>query len=145
VGRAGQRCPYEGKFIYVDRGGRAHFECWARHHFTIPIKEDRAFARASDPETSKEAAASLDGKVTDLEMIALRGLIQLGEATPREVIEYLDEDGQRMTPRFRPLERKGHIRATGEKKKNAATGRRAMVYRATKRGIIAAAKREGGQ
>lgn len=75
-------------------------------------------ARRTDPETSREAAASVDA--AGLEALVLRALHDLGPSTSREVAEHLGRDLVTVSPRFRPLERKGRVRRT-ERRRDRAT------------------------
>ena len=71
-----------------------------------------AYARHSDPDTSHDAAAALEGKkVSRLEAVALSATQSCG---PRgmindELVEITGIDWKTITPRMRPLERKGWV------------------------------------
>lgn len=68
-----------------------------------------AYARTSDPHTSKDAANSM--KMCKLGEEVLNTLMHLGDkgGTSDEIAEILQEDLQSITPRFAPMERKGLI------------------------------------
>ena len=107
-----------------------------------------AWARGEDPETSHEAADALrhSGNVTLLECAALIGLQRSpGYAGTSE--DAAGEVGQResrysISPRFKPLRKKGFIEATGEKRKNRS-GRNADVYQLTQKGRSYLSSQEG--
>lgn len=92
----------------------------------------RALARARDPQTSHLAAASLDSQLPDLERVVLRAVIK-GGALGRTLDETCDETGlDKVTasPRFRPLQRKEHIREA-EFTRAGKSGRQQTVWVAT--------------
>ena len=73
-----------------------------------------AFARATDPQTSHDAARTVD--VTLREAQALKGLSMLGgSGTSRQVAEVVGVDKWSISPRFKPLEAKGRVRRTDER------------------------------
>lgn len=85
-----------------------------------------ALARSTDPDTSHEAADSLDP--TDLELIVLNAIRKypngcIGEQIERDLsnIPY-----RTISPRFKPLTDKGYIIDTGERRK-ASSGRTQRV------------------
>ena len=69
---------------------------------------DGAYARHTDPHTSHEAARSI--QVTDLESVVLGALRALGPSTSHEVAEYTGLDLVTVSPRFKPLEKKGLVK-----------------------------------
>ena len=69
-----------------------------------------AFARSSDPATSHEAAAGVNAN--SLEMTVVEALKELGPSTSFEAATHLDIHPWSISPRFRPLARKGLIRDT---------------------------------
>lgn len=87
-----------------------------------------AFARTTDPETSREAARALDP--TDLERRVLDAIRTLGGATIHEVAEITGLPEVSVSPRFRPLASKGLIEESGAWRRNPS-GRRAIVWVAT--------------
>lgn len=74
-------------------------------------------ARATDPETSREAAASVDT------------LRSNPDSSIQDVVELTGERYRSISPRFAPLRRKGLIFESG-KKKTAQTGRTVQTWRA---------------
>lgn len=69
-----------------------------------------AYARHTDPQSSHDAARSVD--TTTLEQLVMLALEELGGGTSASVSEHLDLDRVSISPRFKPLERKGLIRRT---------------------------------
>jgi len=94
----------------------------------LPLFE-YARARKTDPETSHEAAASV--KVPPLERKILSAITALGDATSLEVSDYLGIPRVTISPRFKPMGRKGLIRRTGETR-FSDTGRRSEVWEASR-------------
>ncbi len=72
-----------------------------------------AYARKSDPDTSHEAAESVEP--TKLEATVLDALQQFGKAgaTAHELVAYLNMPWQTVSPRLAPLVRKGFAIDTG--------------------------------
>ena len=90
---------------------------------------NRGLARATDPETSKEAAQSVD--TTKLEQIVLdtiRSFPQgcISQDVESELAQYRASS---ITPRYRPLMKKGLIMDTGEKRPGFS-GRNQRVMKA---------------
>src|SRR5437868_4849900 len=76
-------------------------------------------ARATDPQTSREAAASVDtGRFEQAVVDALRSN---PDSSIQDVVEITGERYRSISPRFAPLRRKGLIYVSG-KKKAAQTG-----------------------
>jgi DNA-binding MarR family transcriptional regulator len=69
---------------------------------------DGAYARRSDPHTAHEAAQRVN--VTDLESVVLEALRALGPSTSHEVAAHTGLDLVTVSPRFKPLEKKGLVR-----------------------------------
>ena len=93
-----------------------------------PDEERRgAHARTTDPDTSHEAAATVD--VTKREIDAMRGLDILGgQGNCRRVAAAASVHEWSISPRFKPLEEKGYvIRTDGRSEKQ-------IVWRLTWRG-----------
>lgn len=86
-----------------------------------------AYARNGDPETSHEAAASTDA--TRLESLAYRTLFEAGVEglTAEQLSRILNIEKNTISPRLRPLARKGLIIDSGRRRKNE-TGKRAIVW-----------------
>lgn len=72
---------------------------------------DGAYARSSDPQTSKDAARRVD--VTKMEGRVLVGLGLLeGSGTTAQIAKVMNTDKWSISPRMKPLEKKGEIRRT---------------------------------
>ena len=76
--------------------------------------ESRAFARSTDPATSFAAARAVERTLPVLEQSVLGALSAVGSygATAYEISEALDVPTGSVTPRLRPLERKGLVERT---------------------------------
>lgn len=84
-----------------------------------------AHARRRDPETSREAARSVD--VQRREKAVVDALRVLGPSTSKGVAEYLRCDLAAISPRFAPLARKQLIRDSGKRGENPS-GRSAVLW-----------------
>lgn len=85
-------------------------------------------ARATDPETSRKAAASVDtGKFERAVVDALRSN---PDSSIQDVVEITGECYRSISPRFAPLRRRGLIYVSG-KKRAAQTGRTVQTWRAS--------------
>jgi hypothetical protein len=89
-----------------------------------------AYARHSDPETSEEAAKSV--RTTDLERIVLEALREFGEggATSHDLVAQTGMEWQTVSPRMRPLIRKGFAVET-DRRRPGPSGRNCIVFVAT--------------
>lgn len=76
-----------------------------------------AYARTTDPDTSKAAAASMgEDRITALQLKALNALAGLGgTGINDEIVANSDEDWNTITPRMAPLERKGMVERMGKR------------------------------
>ncbi len=82
--------------------------------------------RVTDPETAHAAAAVVD--TASLEWLVVNALVGLGgRGTSEEVASRAGVDLQSITPRFRPLVRRGKVKDSGEKRKGKS-GRRRIVW-----------------
>ena len=90
---------------------------------------NRGLARATDPETSKEAARSVDP--TKMEQIVLEAIKSFPDGCISQDVENALPHIRvsSITPRFRPLIRKGLVIDTGEKRPGFS-GRSQRVMRA---------------
>jgi len=84
-------------------------------------------ARVTDPDTSKEAAATVNSAA--LEALVVDTLRFHPDASIQDVVEITGERYRSISPRFAPLRRKGFIYVSG-KKKAAQTGRTVQTWRA---------------
>ncbi len=85
-----------------------------------------AKARSSDPITSHEAAQSI--RPTNLEQVVLDGLRLCGNgATSDELAEKMRMDRDSVSPRMRPLQKKGFVRLT-DQTRVGKSGRRQVVW-----------------
>lgn len=94
-----------------------------------------AYARGSDPDTSHEAAASMDVvTVSKLQLIVLRAVHSLGgSGITEEVVEVSGNTWRTITPRFRPLVRMGFLSTPG-KRKSPTTNRPQTIWATTEQG-----------
>ncbi len=81
----------------------------------------------SDPDTSETAAKSI--KASKIEQLVYDTLIERGPLTAEEIGNVLQIRIQTVTPRTAPLERKGMVIQTEERRKGAS-GRPRIVYQA---------------
>jgi hypothetical protein len=90
----------------------------------------REMVRNTDPDTSVEAAKSIDS--TQLESMVYEVIAMYPNGcTSDEVLKHFPHHGvQTISPRFAPLLRKGFIYDTGERRK-ASSGRSQRVMKAT--------------
>jgi DNA-binding MarR family transcriptional regulator len=86
-----------------------------------------AYARHSDPETSAEAAESV--KTTNVEAIVLEALREFGEdgATSHDLVAQTGMEWQTVSPRMRPLIRKGFAVET-DRRRPGPSGRKCIVF-----------------
>ena len=88
---------------------------------------DSAYARREDPDTSKEAAATVNSAA--LEALVVDALRSNTDSSIQDVVEITGERYRSISPRFAPLRRKGLIYVSG-KKRAAQTGRTVQTWRA---------------
>jgi len=94
--------------------------------------DDRAYARNTDPETSWEAAESVD--VGRLEGMVLSVLRQYPDGlTGKQVAHILNMQTDTIRPRFRPLANKGLIYDCGERRIYCSKTSQ-IVWKATTKG-----------
>ena len=87
-------------------------------------KVEPGLARHTDPDTSKEAAKSIN--VNPLEQLVVNYLYEHGASTTEEVCAGLSMEWKTISPRFRPLVNKGKIHEVGTA--IASTNRRVIVW-----------------
>lgn len=92
-----------------------------------PDYDDRAHARASDPDTSKAAAAAVDMPKRQAEVLATLAGFPGRQATMQMVAKAMGVELVNVSPAFAPLRRKGKIVDSGERWKGE-TGRRRIVW-----------------
>jgi DNA-binding MarR family transcriptional regulator len=86
--------------------------------------------RTTDPETSKEAARSIDPSKLERKILdVLQG--RPGGLTTREMAANLGIDWGSITPRLKPMVAKGLVVTTDEKRRGNS-GRRSIVWKAIK-------------
>jgi hypothetical protein len=92
---------------------------------------DGGASRQDDPDTSHDAAQSI--RVTHLEDVVLRALFDAGREglTTFELVDVTGLSLVTVSPRLRPLVRKGRAYDSGQRRENPATGRRAIVWRSS--------------
>jgi len=98
------------------------------------LELSRAYARRTDPETSHDAAKSVGGKTaTELEAAVVAALRAFPVGlTTHELAAELELDYGSVTPRMRPLVRKGLVVDSGERREsqNRFNHRKCIVWRA---------------
>ena len=89
-----------------------------------------AWARASDPQTSHIAAKGVRGeRANHLEVVTVNTLKEHGPLTTWEITHKTGINWDSITPRMKPLERKGLIRKT-DQRRMSPNGRPCIVYEA---------------
>lgn len=102
----------------------------------------QAYARRTDPRTSKRAAIAIEPKVGTLERTALEAFRAaapvrveegqvVGGLTIKEMVRATGVPYETISPRVRPLAKKNLIRNTGKTRVNDG-GREALVWEAVK-------------
>jgi len=77
----------------------------------------QAFARRTDPQTSRDAARSVQPELTNIESIVLKAIpFKPSNAILDEVVEATSLDKVTASPRFKPLEEKGMILRVGKRR-----------------------------
>jgi len=91
------------------------------------VFQTSAYARHSDPETSEEAAKSV--RTTDIEAIVLNALREFGPegATSHDLVVQTGMEWQSVSPRMRPLIRKGFAVET-DRRRRGPSGRNCIVF-----------------
>ncbi len=94
------------------------------------MNEDQGLARTTDPETSQAAARSVG--VNRLFLAVLHNLSRAPYygMTMNQVVAHCKLPNESITPRFRPMAKKGLIYDTGETRRNLS-GRSAIVWKIT--------------
>lgn len=93
-------------------------------------KEERgaAYARGSDPDTSHEAAEEVSHKAANrYEKMVYNSLRTGGPMTTHDLVENLGLAWNTISPRIKPLRRKGMVRDTGKRRIGPA-GKRCIVW-----------------
>ena len=73
----------------------------------------KARARRTDPQTSHDAAASVEETVSDLELQVLACLILYGPLTSHAIADYIERSLVSVSPRMAPLEERGLVVRSG--------------------------------
>lgn len=94
--------------------------------------EQGALFRNTDPDTSRDAAASVD--CNQYEWLVLKVLYLENGATIKAVTQSANRPEVSISPRFRPLAEKGLIYDTGERRTNPS-GRKAILWKLTLAGL----------
>jgi len=135
--------PNYGRAFRVCASGEVHFDSEACNCQSKPQVEKHpsanlgieptstmpgsgAYARREDPNTSKDAAATVNSAA--LEALVVDALRSHPDASIQDVVEITGERYRSISPRFAPLRRKGVIYMSG-KKKAAQTGRTVQTWR----------------
>ena len=101
------------------------------------IPEERAFARRGDPDSSKEAAVSVEAALPHLQQLVLDALKAMGTATCEEVSDRVELERVTISPRFKPMEKAGLIERvrdpiTGKQQtRPGKSGRPGGIWKAT--------------
>lgn len=92
----------------------------------------QAHSRRTDPTTSEDAAESIRPELPELEFRVLHAIQKRGEtgATTNELAELMGISLVTVSPRIRPLVRKGFVQDAGKRRKGPS-GRKSIVWRAT--------------
>ena|SRR5689334_17434043 len=136
--------PNYGKRFQICASGSVHFDgeacnCQPQPHVRTrsveylgvespnPMPGDGAYARRGDPDTSKEAAATVNSAA--LEALVVDALRSKPDSSIQDVVEITGERYRSISPRFAPLRRKRLIFVSG-KKRAPQTGRTVLTWRA---------------
>ena len=92
---------------------------------------DRAYARKTDPVTSHEAAEKITPHLGTIDDAIYKALLEVGErgATSDEIVKMTDIKYRSVTPRLKPMCKKGLVVDSGECR-NGDSGRRQIIWRA---------------
>lgn len=91
-----------------------------------------AYARHSDPATSHAAAAAAEGRfATEMEGRVLECLRRSNGLNTHEVADLTGIPYWTVTPRIRPLVRKGLVEDSGERRPGPGQKRQCIVWKAT--------------
>jgi len=95
--------------------------------FNGMVDRTDAYSRNSDPETSEEAAESI--RTTDAEAVVLEALKEFGAdgATSHDLVAQTGMEWQTVSPRMRPLIRKGFAVET-DRRRPGPSGRNCIVF-----------------
>lgn len=105
------------------------WDCVSNHHGSVmSIDIEFAWARGTDPRTSHEAAASI--RLSELQDTVLQALkIIPGGATSLELADALCMSPWSVSPRIKPLVKKGLVRDSG-RTRMGVSGRASIVWEA---------------
>ena len=92
---------------------------------------DRAYARKTDPVSSHEAAEKITPHLGTIDDAIYKALLEVGErgATSDEIVKMTDIKYRSVTPRLKPMCKKGLVVDSGECR-NGDSGRRQIIWRA---------------
>ena len=76
----------------------------------------RAFARNTDPDTSHEAARSVESKLNNLERLVYESIVDMGGATTKEIAAHTGKDRVTVSPRIKPLCNKHLVEDSGARR-----------------------------
>jgi len=95
------------------------------------FSNDKAYARKSDPKTSHDAADSITPILNAIEIGIYNALLRFlpGGATSDEIVGASGIQYRTVTPRLKPMVRKGFVEDSGETKKGES-GRKQIIWRA---------------
>ncbi len=99
------------------------------HEVAEGFSIERGAHRHEDPDTSVDAANSVDATALEAEvLVAFRDAPKDYGCTSEEAANYLRMELGSVTPRFRPLEAKGYIYRTSERRPGKS-GRNRIVWK----------------
>lgn len=103
--------------------------------FDIYANESIALARNTDPDTSQEAARVV-GKTTasHYERLVYQALLDHGPMTTHGLVDVLKIDRVTISPRMKPLNRKGLVIDNGQREIGPA-GKKCIVWEAVKKNL----------
>lgn len=95
------------------------------------FSSEKAHARKTDPKTSHDAADSISPILNQIEVGIYNALLEFlpGGATSDEIVVASGIQYRTVTPRLKPMSRKGFVRDSGETKKGES-GRKQIIWRA---------------
>ena len=107
------------------------FNVESRLHADDPPMFDQARARKTDPVTSHEAAKLITPSLNKIEESIYEALLEVGEmgATSDEIVKMTDIKYRSVTPRLKPMCKKGFVFDSGECR-NGDSGRQQIIWRA---------------
>ena len=109
-------------------------------YFDIPVQVhaddppyDIARSRKTDPWTSHEAARKITPRLNNIDSMIYKARLETGEhgATADEIVEMSGVKYRSVTPRLKPMTRKGFVMVSGRTRKGDS-GRQQIVWKAVR-------------